>query len=107
MSVNNFTDSPFTLKKDIHIANFSVLTSKQMKYVQPVDPVSTKHLLLRDEELAAHYVSSLMKTNKNPESSENYWFPTPENPGNIEEHTPIQTRILKQLRDLQEMEKLP
>ena len=31
---------------------------------------------------------------------------TTENPGNTEEHTPIQTRILKELRELQEKEKL-
>ena len=46
-----------------------------------------------------------MKTNKNKET-ENYWFPTPENPGNPEEHTPIQKRILQELRNLQELEKL-
>ena len=47
-----------------------------------------------------------MKTNKNPESNEAYWFPTPENPGNVQEHTPIQRRILKELQELQEIEKL-
>ena len=88
ISVNNFTDNPFTLKKGIHIANFSVMTPEQMKYVKPVDPVSTWHLLQQDQEMAAHYVSSLMKTNKHPDTEENYWFPTPENPGNTQEHTP-------------------
>ena len=33
-------------------------------------------------------------------------MPTPENPGKTEGHTPIQTRILKELRELQEKEKL-
>ena len=106
ISVNNFTDNPFTLKKGIHIANFSVMTPEQMKYVKPVDPVSTWHLLQQDQEMAAHYVSSLMKTNKNPDTEENYWFPTPENPGNTQEHTPIQRRILRELQELQDIEKL-
>ena len=92
--VNNFTDHPYKLKKGLHIANFSVMTPEQMKYVKPVDPASTWHLLQNDQEQAAHYVSSLIKTNRNPQNSENYWFPTPENPGNPEEHTPIQKRIL-------------
>ena len=59
-----------------------------------------------DQEQAAHHVSSLIKTNKNPQNSETYWFPTPENPGKPEEHTPIQKRILRELQALQELETL-
>ena len=59
-----------------------------------------------DQEQAAHYVSSLIKTNRNPQNSENYWFSTPENPGNPEEHTPIQKRILRELQALQDLETL-
>ena len=79
--VNNFTDHPYKPKKGLHIANFSVMTPEQMKYVKPVDPASTFNLLQNDQKQAAHYVSSLIKTNRNPQNSENYWFPTPENPG--------------------------
>ena len=89
--VNNFTDHPYKLKKGLHIANFSVMTPEQMKYVKPIDPASTWHLLQNDQEQAAHYISSLIKTNRNPQNSENYWFPTPENPGNPEEHTHTKT----------------
>ena len=66
IQVNNFTDHPYKLKKGLHIASFSVMTPEQMKYVKPVDPASTWHLLQNDQEQAAHYVSSLIKTNKNP-----------------------------------------
>ena len=104
--VNNFTDHPYKLKKGLHIANFSVMTPEQMKYVKPVDPASTWHLLQNDQEQAAHYISSLIKTNRNPQNTENYWFPTPENPGNPEEHTPIQKRILRELQALQDLETL-
>ena len=104
--VNNFTDHPYKLKKGLHIANFSVMTPEQMKYVKPIDPASTWHLLQNDQEQAAHYISSLIKTNRNPQNSENYWFPTPENPGNPEEHTPIQKRILRELQALQDLETL-
>ena len=106
ISASNFTDHPYKLKKGLHIANFSVMTPEQMKYVKPVDPASTWHLLQNDQEQAAHYVSSLIKTNRNPQNSENYWFPTPENPGNPEEHTPIQKRILRELQTLQDLETL-
>ena len=82
------------------------MTSDQMKYVKTVDPVSTWHLLQNDQEQAAHCVSSLIKRNKNPQNSENHWFPTPENPGNPDEHTSIQKRILWELQALQDLETL-
>ena len=42
--VNNFTDHPYKLKKGLHIANFSVMTPEEMKYVKPVDPASTSRM---------------------------------------------------------------
>ena len=104
--VNNFTEQPFTLKQGSHIANFSVLTPEQMKYVKPIDPVTTWHLLQDNPENAAHYASSLIESPKPEDDKENYWFPTPEDPGDPQLHTPIQQRILKELHNLQELEKL-
>ena len=43
--VNNFTDHPYKLKKGLHIANLSVMTPEQKKYVKPIDPASTWHFL--------------------------------------------------------------
>ena len=59
-----------------------------------------------NEEDAVYYISSLLKANRNNDQYEQYWFPTPENPGNETSHTPIQQRILKELRNLEEIEKL-
>ena len=53
------------------------MTPEQMKYVKLVDPASSWHLLQNDQEDAAQNVSSLIKTNKNPQNTETYWFPTP------------------------------
>ena len=47
ITLNNFTDHPYTLKRGSHVANFSVMTRGQMKYVKPIDPVTTR-LLLQD-----------------------------------------------------------
>ena len=104
--INNFTDQPYKLKKGLHIANFSVLTPEQMKHVKPIDPVSTCHLLNENQKDAIYYVSSLLKANRNNDQYEQYWFPTPENPGDEDSHTPIQRRILQELRKLQEAEQL-
>ena len=104
--VNNFTHQPYKLKKGMHIANFSVMTPEQMKHVRPIDPVSTWHLLNENEEDAVHYISSLLKANRNNDQYEEYWFPTPENPGDEESNTQIQKRKLRELRNLQEAESL-
>ena len=77
-----------------------------MKYVKPIDPVTTWHLLQANPENTAHYASSLIKSTKPEDFKQNYWFPTPEDPGDLQHHTPIQKRILSELINLQELEKL-
>ena len=104
--VNNFTYQPYNLKKGLHIANFSVMTPEQMKHVRPIDPVSTWHPFIENEEDAVYYINSLLKANRNIDKSERYWFPTPEIPRDEESHTQIQKRILSDLRNLQEAGKL-
>ena len=106
IQVNNFTDQPYKLKKGMHIANFSVILTEEMNHVRPIDPVSTWHLLNETEEDAIYYISSLLKANRNNDQYEQYWFPTPENPEAETTHTPIQQRILKELRNLQNLEQL-
>ena len=70
--VNNFTDQSYTIERGSLIANFSVLTPEQMKYVKPIAPLSTWHLLQDNPENAAYYASSLFKSPKTDEDSENY-----------------------------------
>ena len=106
VKVSNFLDHPYTLKKGRHIANFSILTPEQTKHSRPVNPTSARHLLNNSHDDAIHYINSLLKTSKTDEVNETYWFPTPQNPGNEKEHTPIQTRILNELRELEQLEKL-
>ena len=47
------------------------------------------------------YLTGLLRTNQSDQQDNTFWCPTPENPDNKEDHTPIQTRILKELRGLQ------
>ena len=103
--VNYFTDQSYTIKRGSHIANFSVLMPDQMKNVKPIDPVTTWNLLQDNPENAAHYASSLIKSPKPDEDSESYWFPTPEEPGDPLTDKPIQQKIPRELRALQELEK--
>ena len=52
------------------------------------------------------YLTELLRTNKPDQQNITFWFPTPEKSGNTEDHTPIQTRTLTELRELQRREKL-
>ena len=104
--LNIFTDTPYFLKRGTQIANFTVLTPEQMKYVKPIEHVTTWHLLQDNPENAAHYESSLIKSTKPEDFKENYWFPTSEDPWDPQHPTPIQKRILPKLRNFQKLEKL-
>ena len=77
-----------------------------MKHVKPKDLVSTWHLLNENEEDVIFYNISLLKANRNKDQYEQYWFPTPKNLGDEASRMPIQQRILRELRNVQEVEKL-
>ena len=71
--------------------------------MRPINPTSVRHLLNNRHDDAIHYIESLLKTSKTNEVNENYWFPTPQNSGNETEHTAIQSRILNELRELEQL----
>ena len=52
------------------------------------------------------YLTKPLRTSNQDQQTSAFWFPTPKNPDNTEEHNPIQIRILKELRELQLKEKL-
>ena len=97
VQISNFLDHHYILKKGTHMANFSIMTPEQTKPFRPVNPISVRHLLNNNHDDSIHYINSLLKTSKTDEVNETYWFPKPQNPGNENEHTPIQTRIFNEL----------
>ena len=103
--VTNTTESPYTINKNIQIAEFSVVTPEQSKFIKPVDMAVLSMIPEGDPDLTT-YFTELLRTNKPDQQTNTFWFPTPENSGKTEEHTPIQTRILKELREFQQKEKL-
>ena len=99
--VTNTTDTPYLIKKYTQIAEFSVVTLEQSKHIKPVDKAILSMIPQGNPDLTA-YQNELLRTNK-PEQQDNaFWLPTPENPGKPENHTPLQTRILKELIQLNE-----
>ena len=103
--VTNTTESPYTINKNTQIAEFSVVTPEQSKFIKPVDMAILSMIPEGDPDLVT-YLTELFITNKPDQQNNTFWFPTPENLGNTEDHTPIQTRILTELRELQRRGKL-
>ena len=103
--VTNTMESPYTINKNTQIAEFSVVTPEQSKFIKPVDMAILSMIPEGHPDLIT-YLTELLRTNKQDQQTNTFWFPTPENLGNTEEHTPIHKRILKELRELQQKEKL-
>ena len=82
-----------------------MVTPEQSKFFKPVDTAILSRIPDGDPDLIT-YLTELLKTNKPDQQNNTFWFPTPENPGNTEDHTPIQTPILKEFCEMQRKEKL-
>ena len=72
--------------------------------IRPVD-IAALNLLTEHDDVVT-YINALMEVERPEDNEEKFWFPTPENPGNEQKHSPIQKRILKELQELAELEKL-
>ena len=103
--VTNTTKSPYSINKNTQIAEFSVVTTEQSKFIKPVDTAILSTILEGDPGLTT-FLTEILRTNKRDQQNKTFRFPTPENPGNKEDHTPIQTRSLKEMRELQQKGKL-
>ena len=103
--VTNTTESPYTINKNAETADFSVVTPEHSKLIKSLDMAILSMIPEGDQDLTT-YLTELLRTKKPDQQNNIFWFATPENLGNIEDQTPIQTRILKELRELQQKEKL-
>ena len=52
------------------------------------------------------YLTDLLKSNEVDQPKNTIWFPTPKNPSKTADHNQIHTRIPKEMRQLQQKEKL-
>ena len=103
--VTNTTESTNTINKNTQFADFFVVTTEQSKFIKTVDTALLIMIPEGDPDLTI-YLNELPRLNKPDRKNDTFWFRTPANPGNIEDYTPIQTRILKILRELQQKLKL-
>ena len=102
--VSYSTESPYLIIKKTPIAEFSVVTPEQSRYIKPVDMAILTMIPQGDTNLTA-YPNEFLRTHKPEQRNNTLWFPTPDSSGEPEDHIPIQTRILKDLVELKEKEK--
>ena len=88
------------------MAEFKVLSPEEAKELKPVNTAALKVLTEDDSEDAITYINELLKTSDKTPPNHNIWFPTPDNPGDPSTHTPIQSRILRETQELDEIQKL-
>ena len=103
--VTNTTESPYTINKNTQIAEVFLVIPEQSKFFKPVDMAILSMIPEGDPDVIS-YLTELFRTNEPDQQTNTFWFPTHENPGNIDDHSPIQTRILTELRELQQKENL-
>ena len=101
----NFSELPYTITIDTHLADFKIFTPEQIKHIQPVDPAMLS-FMIQHEETTDVYINELLKVPQPNPEQESYWFPIPEDPGDPASYTPIQQRIYNELLELKELEKL-
>ena len=104
--VINFSDMPYTLPVDTHMAVFRVRTPEQIKHIKPVDPSTVTFMMHQHMENTDLYLNQLMKTNQSSDEQETYCFATPEQPGDPITYTPIQQRMFDELTELKQLEQL-
>ena len=86
--VANLTEFPHTIKNHTKLAELQILKPEESKQIRPIDVAVLT--TLQDPDDTHMYANELMKSTSNGQNNENLWFPTSENPGNEEAHTPIQ-----------------
>ena len=101
VSVTKTTELLYLIRKITQIAELSVVIPAQSNYMKLVYMASLSLIPQCYPDLTA-YVHEILTAN-NPEQQNNtLWFPTLENPGEPEDHTPIKTRTLGKLNELKE-----
>ena len=104
IKISNTTDFPYTIATDTKVAELQILKPEETKMIRPVH-IAALNLLTEHDDVVT-YIDALLQVERPEDNEEKFWFPTPEHPGNEQEHSTIQKRILKKLRELAALEKL-
>ena len=56
----NFSELPYTITMDTHLAGFKILTPEQIKHIQPVEPALLSFMIQHEETTEVH-INELLK----------------------------------------------
>ena len=104
--VTNTTHAPYTITKNTTVAEFKIMSPEEVKEWKPMNTAALKVLTEDDSEDAIIYINELLKTADSPSPNQNFWFSTPNIPGDPTTHNPIQSRILREIQELGKIQKL-
>ena len=99
--VANTTETPYLTKRNTQVAEFSAVTPEQSKFIKQVDMAILNMIQEGDPDLT-DYLNEPLRRNKPEQESNTFWFTAPGDPGEIEDHTLLQTCFLKKLYELKE-----
>ena len=103
IKIANTTDFPYTIPADTKVAELQILKPEETK--RSVRLTAALNLLAEHDDVVT-YINAHMQVEQPEDNEEKFWFPFPKNLGNEQEHSPIQKKILKKIRQLVELEKL-
>ena len=82
LRVTNKTESPYTIMKNTQVADFSVVTPEQTKFIKPVDTTILNLILEVDPDVTCN-LNELIKTNKKEKEVNEFCFSLLEHVGEI------------------------
>ena len=98
IKIASTTDFNYTISADTKLAELQILKPEKTELIRSVDIAVINHSKEHDD--VETYINDLMQVERTEDSEGKILVPNPENPGNTEEHSPIQKVILKELREL-------
>ena len=101
VGVTNTKESPYLIKKNTQIGEFSLVTPEQSKFIKPLDMAILSLVLEGDLDPPA-YLNEHLRRNKPDWQNNTFWFPTLKTPAKTRGHTPIQTQSLTEKPELKE-----
>ena len=90
-----FSELPYTITTDTHLADFRVLTPEQLKFIKPNIRSTLTFVMHQQTKVTEVYLNELLNANNKEDQTEQSWFPTPEQPGDRTTYPSINEYLMK------------
>ena len=91
IKIANTTHFSYTIATDTNIAELQILNPEEPKMIRPVNIAAFS--LLTEHDDVVSYLNALLQVERPEDNEEKFWFPTPENPGDEQELSPIKSEF--------------